>query len=327
MSKYSAKQAPNTSCFCWAGPCQALDLWKEREIWMCSGAFLSQAPGNSSTQSLGTRVLHGSRSRDQVQKRLLCTKLGTQAGQPDLLWGRHRIFPLTRGQVTRTTATTARRREAQRGLHHWWAEHTCQDLVTVSTSQAPTQHVTEPRGSQSGQQPYIPTSPGCLSEMQNLNPLPDPTDQRLRFSKSPMWFVSTLKVEKLCHKDLSRNTDLNSDPGPAIHQLYDPGQVTWSLSFIENGDNDTTYESWHEDQIRWSTQERRAWWRQDVHFGPHSAPLQCRASVSSSSTASAVSHVSRRGSLHSHQLLTSDPEKPRIHSHPPQHLIALSQQQ
>lgn len=87
---------------------------------------------------------------------------------------------------------------------------------------------------------YLLVSPGCLSEMQNLNPLPDPRDQRLRFSKSPTWFLSTLKVEKLCHKELSRNTDLNTDPGPATHQLYDPGQVTWPLSFTENGDNDTT---------------------------------------------------------------------------------------
>lgn len=35
-------------------------------------------------------------------------------------------------------------------------------------------------------------------------PTPHPVDQSLHFDRIPMWFISTWKVEKLCHKEFSK---------------------------------------------------------------------------------------------------------------------------
>lgn len=70
----------------------------------------------------------------------------------------------------------------------------------------------------------------------------------LHFTKIPVGFISAIKMDKLCHKELSRNTVLSSDPGTATHQLCHPGSVTHSLSLGKNGVNDTTCESYHQGQ-------------------------------------------------------------------------------
>ena len=225
-------------------------LQKEREIWMCSGGFLSQAAGNSSTQSLWTWVLHDSGSRDQVQKRLLCTKVGTQSGQPDLLRGRH---PLGGAKWQQQLWGKGRRREGH--IHHGLSKPARTSLASPPPSR--------PRS-----MPRSPAAPGAAGTLpphiswlpvgSSVPPAPDPEHQCLHFHRTPMWFLSRLKAGQLSHKELSRNTDPTSDPGPATHQVYKQGHATQSLSLTEKETHDTTCESRREDQMRRAAAGSRA---------------------------------------------------------------------